>query len=241
MDVDLFIPCYIDHLFPQVAWNMIKVLEKLNCQVHYNPDQTCCGQHLFRAGYEKETRALVKKFVQDFSHPERFIVAPSGQCTAMLRHHYASLLPEDTPSEWKHYLRHSFEFSEFITDVLEINEIAGARLEGKATFLDNCLALRECGIKESPRRLLEKVAGLELVEMRDQETCCGFGDHFSVRFATLATALAERKIDQARATQADFIISTDVSCLIHLQGYISKNRKPIQVMHLADVLAQGWE
>jgi L-lactate dehydrogenase complex protein LldE len=116
----------------------------------------------------------------------------------------------------------------------------GATFEGRATYHDSCSGLRECGIKAEPRQLLSAVKGLELVEMPDVETCCGFGGTFSVKFEAISSAMAEQKVNNAMSTGAEYIISTDLSCLLHIQAYIDKNKLPIKTIHIADVLASGY-
>jgi L-lactate dehydrogenase complex protein LldE len=133
-----------------------------------------------------------------------------------------------------------FEFTEFLTEVLKIENFS-AELHAKATYNDSCAALRECKIKEGPRNLLKKVKGLELVEMVDTETCCGFGGTFAVKFDAISNAMADQKIQYALDTGATHIISTDLSCLMHLDGIIKKRALPLKTMHIADVLAEGWE
>jgi L-lactate dehydrogenase complex protein LldE len=133
-----------------------------------------------------------------------------------------------------------YEFTEFLTDVLRIENF-GAVLDVKATYHDSCAALRECKIKGGPRKLLSHVKGLELIEMDDNETCCGFGGTFSVKFDAISTAMADQKLTNAMATGASHIISTDLSCLMQLDGIIKNKNLPIQTMHIADVLATGWE
>ena len=132
-----------------------------------------------------------------------------------------------------------YEFSEFLTDVLKVEDV-GAKLEGKATYHDSCAALRECKIKEGPRKLLQNVQGLELVEMNDVETCCGFGGTFAVKFEPISIAMADQKVNNALATGAQYMISTDISCLMHLEGYIKQKGHSLRTLHLADVLANGW-
>jgi L-lactate dehydrogenase complex protein LldE len=132
-----------------------------------------------------------------------------------------------------------YEFTEFITEVLKVDRI-GAVLEGKATYHDACGALRECGIKDAPRKLLANVAGLELTEMKECETCCGFGGTFAIKYEPISIGMAQVKIKSALATGAKYIITTDVSCMMHMQGYIDNHRHPIRTMHIADVLASGW-
>jgi L-lactate dehydrogenase complex protein LldE len=132
-----------------------------------------------------------------------------------------------------------FEFSEFLVQVLKVEDL-GAELHGKATYHDSCAGLRECKIKTEPRKLLSKVKGLELTEMNDVETCCGFGGTFAVKFEAISIGMGEQKVENALATGAQYLISTDLSCLMHLQGYIKHKGYNLKAMHLADVLANGW-
>src|SRR5690606_26396023 len=132
-----------------------------------------------------------------------------------------------------------YELTEFLVNVLH-KDYFGAELEGVAVYHDSCSGLRECKIKTEPRKLLEKVHGLELVEMKDQEVCCGFGGTFAVKFEGISAAMAEQKVNNAMAVGAEYIISTDVSCLMQLQGYIDAHNLPIKTMHIADVLTSGW-
>jgi L-lactate dehydrogenase complex protein LldE len=240
MDVDIFIPCFIDQIYPQTGFNMVKILEKLGCNIHYNTKQTCCGQPAYNAGYMKEATAVAQKFLKDFSDSERYIVAPSASCVGMVRNAYTHLLADVLQEECYHLQRRTFELSEFIADILEVDKIQGARLDGLAAYHDSCSALRECGIYDAPRKLLANVEGLNLVNLKNHDTCCGFGGTFAVKFHAISVGMAEQKVDAVRATEAKYLISTDVSCLMHLDGYIQKNRKEIEVMHLADVLASGW-
>ena len=139
----------------------------------------------------------------------------------------------------KNIQKNIFEFSEFMVNVLKVTNV-GARLEGVATYHDSCSALREIGLKKEPRQLLSNVSGLELKEMNDTESCCGFGGTFSVKYEAIAVGMAEQKIINVEATEANILISTDVSCLMHIDGYLKKQNKKIKVMHIADVLASGW-
>ena len=239
MNVQLFIPCFVDQLYPETAMNMVKVLEKSGCTVSYNPKQTCCGQPAFNAGYWEETRPVAKKFINDFNG-EDYIVAPSGSCTGFVRNYYERLFENTGEHVASHKLKKRlYEFTEFLTEVLDVKDF-GANLPGKATYHDACGALRECKIKTAPRELLDNVSGLELVEMKECETCCGFGGTFAVKYEPISIGMAQTKVSSALETGADYMISTDVSCLMHLQGYIDKNNYPIKTMHIADVLASGW-
>jgi L-lactate dehydrogenase complex protein LldE len=240
MKVQLFVPCFVDQLYPQTAFNMVKVLEKACCDVHYNTNQTCCGQPAFNAGFWNESKAVCSKFIKDFDN-DCYIVAPSASCVGFVRNYYPQLF-ENASSlhQVKELGKRIYEFSEFLTDVLNIDNY-GAELNARATYHDSCAALRECKIKEAPRKLLNNVKGLEIVEMNDVDSCCGFGGTFAVKFDAISIGMADQKVANARATKAEYIISTDLSCLMHIDGYIRGKNLSLKTMHLADVLASGWE
>ena len=239
MQVQLFIPCFIDQLYPQVAFNTIKILEKAGCTVKYNTQQTCCGQPAFNAGFWGESKDVCTKFVQDFDGAD-YIVSPSASCAGFIRNNYGKLFENNAfQSPAKKVSSQIFELSEFLVQILNVTDL-GASFIGKATFHDSCAGLRECNIKAEPRALLSQVEGLELVEMNDNETCCGFGGSFAVKYDTISVAMADQKIDNAIATEAEYIISTDMSCLMHIDGRINYNGQQIKVIHLADILASGY-
>jgi len=240
MKVQIFIPCFVDQLYPQTAFNMVKVLEKAACDVSYNTNQTCCGQPAFNAGFWDEAREVAAKFIKDFEGMD-YIVAPSASCVGFVRNYYSKLFENSSlHNHVKDLSKRIYEFSEFLTDVLKIKNF-GAKLNGKATYHDSCAALRECKIKESPRKLLSYVKGLQLIEMNDNETCCGFGGTFAVKFEPISISMADQKVNNALATGAEYIISTDLSCLMHIDGYIKNKNLSLKTMHIADVLANGWE
>lgn len=239
MNIQLFIPCFVDQLYPQTAFNMIKVLEKTGCTVSYNNQQTCCGQPAFNAGFWDEAKSVCIKFIRDFEGSE-YIVTPSASCAGFIRNYYSSLLDNSSVhNDIKGLSKRIYEFSEFMVNVLHIENI-GSALKGRGTYHDSCAGLRECGIKNEPRKLLSQVKGLEMVELEDVETCCGFGGTFAVKFEPISIAMGEQKVENALATGADYLISTDLSCLMHLDGYIKNKGYKIQSMHIADVLASGW-
>lgn len=239
MNVQIFIPCFVDQLFPDTAFNMVKVLEKAGCTVSYNGEQTCCGQPAFNAGFWDEAKTVCTKFLKDFRGAD-YIVAPSASCVGFVRNYYSKLFGN---SSFHHDVadigKRIYELSEFLVQVLKIEDL-GAVLNGKATYHDSCAGLRECRIKTEPRRLLSHVQGLELTEMNDVETCCGFGGTFAVKFEAISIGMGEQKVENALATGAQYLISTDLSCLMHLQGYIKEKGYPLKTLHLADVLANGW-
>jgi len=240
--VDIFIPCFVDQLYPNTALNMVKVLEAVGCQVHYNPDQTCCGQPAFNAGYVGQSRDVAEKFLHDFAgNAARYVVSPSASCVGMVRNSYSALFA-DTPQAGacRGVQARTYELTEFLVQVLGISRISGAALPGKYTYHDSCSGLRECKIREEPRQLLDSVAGLERLEMAETTTCCGFGGTFAVKFEAISVAMAQQKVEHALDTGANYIVSTDVSCLMHLEAYIKKEKLPLKCLHVADVLASGW-
>jgi len=240
MTVDLFIPCFVDQLYPETAFNMVKILEHAGCTVHYNPQQTCCGQPAFNSGFQQEARSIGKKFLKDFTEGNHYIVAPSGSCTGYVRNYYPQLFENSSEiNTCKQIGKRLYEFTEFLSDILHITDM-GAAFSAKATYHDGCGSLRECGIKDAPRRLLAEVRGLELVEMKECETCCGFGGTFAVKYETISTGMAETKVQSALETGAEYIISADLSCLMHIESYIRQQNQPLKTIHIADVLAAGW-
>lgn len=239
MLVDIFIPCFVDQLFPQTAFNMIKVLERVGCNVNYNPAQTCCGQPAFNAGFWDQCKEVAEKFINDFPN-ERYIVTPSASCAGMVKNYYPEIFHNSVHhNKAKSLQKNIFEFSSFLVNVLNVTDV-GAKMDGVATYHDSCSALRELGLKSEPRKLLSNVKGLEIREMEDTESCCGFGGTFSVKYEAIAVGMAEQKLLNAEATEARLMISTDISCLMHMDGYIRKQNKKMKVMHLADVLALGY-
>ena len=239
MNIQLFIPCFVDQLYPQTAFNMVKVLEKAGCRVKYNANQTCCGQPAFNAGFWDDARDVCTKFIKDFSGAE-YVVAPSASCVGFVRNYYPKLFDNSSyHNDVKELQKRTFEFSEFLVNVLGVEDI-GASLHAKATYHDSCAGLRECNIKQEPRKLLSNVKGLELVEMNEVETCCGFGGTFAVKFEPISIGMVDQKIINAGKTGAGCIISTDLSCLMHIDGYIKHKGSNLQTMHIADVLASGW-
>ena len=239
MDIQLFIPCFIDQLYPQTAFNTIKILEKAGCKVHYNPRQTCCGQPAFNSGYWKEASSMAEKFLVDFN-AEMPVVSPSGSCTGYVKRHFHQIL-NDSPALLQQFEKMKdsiYELSDFLVNILHVENL-GATFPHQVTYHDSCAALREYGIKEEPRRLLSHVEGLELVEMKESETCCGFGGTFAVKHSSVSTSMADKKVLSALETGAAFVVSTEASCLMNINAYCSKQNIPVRGIHLADILANG--
>ena len=239
MKADLFIPCFIDQLYPETAFSVIKLLEKAGVEVNYNPEQTCCGQPAFNSGYWKEARSLAVKFMDEFSHAG-VVVTPSASCAGYIRNYYGRLF-EETPDQLSRFSQlkpHIYELTDFLVNHLQVTTF-GSRFPHRVTYHDGCSALREYGIKTEPRTLLRNVEGLELAEMTETDTCCGFGGTFSVKFRHISTALTQLKVEHALETGAEYIVSSEASCLMNLDGYIRKMKLPVKTIHIADVLAHG--
>jgi L-lactate dehydrogenase complex protein LldE len=235
--VSLFVTCMVDQLFPKVGLAMADVLERLGYQVDFPEEQTCCGQPAFNSGYRAEARTVARHFLDTFEKSET-IVVPSGSCTSMVVHHFAELFHKDAESLARvHALeKRVFEFSTFLTQVAQVEDV-GARFEDVVTFHDGCHGLRELGVKSAPRRLLSHVRGLELREMIPAEDCCGFGGTFSVKFDEVSGAMGRSKVESILRTGANTVVSLDPSCLMQIQGVLSRAGSPVRTMHLAEVLA----
>jgi L-lactate dehydrogenase complex protein LldE len=233
----MFVTCVVDQLFPQVGMAMADVLERAGCQVDFPENQTCCGQPAFNSGYRAEARTIARHFLDTFESSEA-VVAPSGSCTAMIVHHFAELFHKDAAMLARvHALEERvWEFSTFLTQVLRVEDV-GARFDRVVTFHDGCHGLRELGIRDAPRRLLAHVRGLELREMSPAEECCGFGGTFAVKFAELSGAMTRTRIDAIKRTGAATVISGDPSCLMQIQGALTRAGSSIGTLHLAEVLA----
>lgn len=232
MKVALFIPCYIDQFYPEVGVATVKILKKFGIKFDYPLEQTCCGQPAFNTGYWKEAKSLAIKFVKIFSNFD-YIVSPSGSCTSMIKIFYPELLNED---ELKNIMQKTFELTEFLVKIMKIDS-TGAEFDHKVTYHDSCHALRELGIKEEPRILLRNVKKLKLIEMENSEDCCGFGGTFSIKFPEISIDMAKYKLNYALNSGAEFITSTDQSCLMHIDGYARKNKINIKTIHIAQILA----
>lgn len=238
MEVDIFIPCFIDQVYPQTGFNMVKILEKAGVKVHYNPNQTCCGQMAFNSGFWDEAKKLGEKFIRDFNN-NRLIVGPSASCIGYVKNNYGELFHNTAiHNEYRALQRNFYEITDFLVNVIKHTDF-GSVFEHKVTYHDSCSALREYKLNDEPRTLLRKVKGLELIEMKDTDVCCGFGGTFSTKFEPISTAMAEQKVHNAIDTGAEYIISTDSSCLMHQFAYIKKHKLPLKVAHVVDVLASG--
>lgn len=215
---------------------MIRIFEGLGHTVDFRESIVCCGQPAFNAGYWEEAREIAADVLRKIESAE-VIVVPSGSCAAMLKVFYPQLFSGSSSVDAAITLgERVFEFSTFLVDKLGVTDL-GSRFPSRVTFHDGCHGLRELNVKRQPRALLERVKDLTLVEMEDQTTCCGFGGTFAVKFPMISTAMGEAKCAAALDTGAEYIVSNDSSCLMHLQGLLRRQGKSLKTIHLAEVLA----
>ena len=216
---------------------MVRVLRQLGLSLTCPPDQTCCGQPAFNSGYRRQARIAAQHFIDVFDDAD-IIVCPSGSCVNMVRHHYAELFHND--AAWlqrvRRIARRTFEFSEYLVDVLGVDNL-GARFNGRVTYHDSCHLLRGIGVKQQPRKLLQHVSGLDFIEMRDSDYCCGFGGTFAVKYPDISDAMVTDKVKNIMDTKADAVVGCDMGCLMNIQGKLSRMGASIEVMHLAQILA----
>ena len=233
---DLFVTCIVDQLFPEVGVSAVRVLRRLGVELGFPEGQTCCGQALYNSGYVREAREMAVKTLGEFRESE-YVVVPSGSCSAMMKVFYLDLFG-DEPEMLRRAVSLShrvYEFSEFLVKVAQADGL-GAVGTGSAVFHQGCHLLREMGVREEPRTLLESVEGLELRELRDAETCCGFGGSFSVKLPHISEGMLVDKVASVRESGADTLVSCDMSCLMHIGGALRRQDPGIKIRHIAQVL-----
>jgi L-lactate dehydrogenase complex protein LldE len=216
---------------------MVEILERLGHTVVCPAEISCCGQPPFNSGYWDEARPVAAKVLEQLNDAEAVVIG-SGSCGAMVKKFYPELFAGKPQEELaKKVAARTWEFSDFLVSKLGVTDL-GAKFPHKVTFHDGCHGLRELGLKKPPRTLMSHVQGLQLVEMAEAETCCGFGGTFAAKFPMISTAMGDVKCASAAETGAEYIVSNDSSCLMHLQGLLSRQGKPMKTIHLAEVLNQ---
>ena len=237
--VSLFIACYNDTLFPETGKAVVRVLERLGHTVEFPAGQTCCGQMHWNTGYQAEAMPLLRRFVEQFKGAEA-VVVPSSSCVAMMRDHYpkmaASLKDEKLIAEVAELLPKVFEFSEFLTKRLGLEDV-GAYYPHKGTYHASCHGLRNLELGDGPQKLLRAVKGIDLVEIEGLEQCCGFGGTFAIKNADVSTAMLKDKTTAVLKTGAEACTACDNSCLMHINGALHREKTGVKTVHLAEVLA----
>ena len=236
----LFVTCIIDSLYPKTGISVVEILEHLGVEVRFPMAQTCCGQPAFNSGFWGDAREVAQQFLRAFEDAE-VIVTPSGSCATMVRHYYPQLF-EDDP-EWRDRARRAasltWEFTEYLVDGLGITDIDAHLPPTKVAFHDACHGLRGLGLQDQARRLVGNVDGITINEMQGANQCCGFGGLFAVKMAPISSAILKEKVQGIDAVDADVILTSDCSCMTHINGGLSRQDNPKRVMHIADLLAQG--
>lgn len=235
--VALFATCLVDLFRPSVGFAAVRLLERAGCTVEVPAGQTCCGQPAFNTGDRATTEALARGLIDTFAGYD-YVVAPSGSCAGMLRVHLPELF--DSEPEWQARARElagrCHELVSFLVDVMGLRDV-GVKLEAAVTYHDSCSGLRELQVRQQPRQLLSSVAGLELIEMAESETCCGFGGTFCVKYPEISTRMVSNKVENAQATGADLLLAGDLGCLMNMAGRLKRLGSSLQARHVAEVLA----
>lgn len=234
--VGLFVTCLVDLMRPNIGFAAVKLLEDAGCTVEV-PVQTCCGQPAFNSGDRKDATAIAAQTIAAFAGYD-YIVAPSGSCAGMIRAHYPELFHGDPNLGPKanDMAARTHELVSFLTDVLGVKSVS-ARYEGAVTYHDSCSGLREMGVKSQPRALLATVEGLTLTEMAENETCCGFGGTFAVKYGELSDAIVSKKAENVEASGAPMLLAGDLGCLMNMAGKLQRRGSAVQARHVAEVLA----
>jgi len=236
MTIDLFIPCFVDQFSPETAINTVKILERLNIKANYNIERTCCGQLAFNSGYWDDAKKIGEKFIKNFSN-NRYVVSPSASSVAMVKNYYTELFHNTAlHNESKQLQANIYELTDFLVNVLNVVDL-GTVFNGIVTYHDPCIAMRGYGIKNEARELLKHVKGIELREMKESNSCCGFENVFSLKYEPISVALAEQKVQNAVDTGANYITSTEPLHLMHLNSYIKKKNINIKTINIADIIS----
>ena len=258
--VQLFVTCIVDSLFPHVGEATVEVLERLGVVLEFPEAQTCCGQPGYNAGFRDDARELALNFMRTFENLPSpsgtiapvakrsgggaggegelpYIVTPSGSCAAMILHGYPDLFVGDPANLARAQVlaARTYEFSQFLVDVLKVDDV-GARFNSSLTYHPSCHLLRGLGVNYAPLRLLARVRGAEVVPLPNAEECCGFGGLFAVKHGDISGAILDKKLENIRASQAATVVGCDMSCLMHIQGALSRDGSRTRCVHLAEVL-----
>jgi len=238
MRVGLFVTCLVDLFRPSIGFAALKLLEAAGCEVVVPQTQTCCGQPGYNSGDRAGALALARKVLAEFEACD-YLVAPSGSCSGTIRIHYPDLF-RDLPEEAQRVRRlceRTYELTDFLVNVVKLERVPGV-FDGTVTYHDSCSGLREMGVKSQPRQLLARVPGLELTEMAEAETCCGFGGTFALKFGEISTRLADNKCNNVAATGAAALVLGDLGCMLHIEGRLRRRGDmKTKVLHVAEVLA----
>lgn len=242
LHVGLFVTCLVDMMRPQIGFATLNLLQAAGCEVVVPPSQTCCGQPAFNAGARHVVRALAEQFLRDFEQ-FGYVVLPSGSCAGMIRVHYAEVLADEPAllARWQVLAPRIFELTTFLQQFAPGLTLPLVHDEGApqhVTYHDSCSGLRELGVAAEPRALLRKIPGMQLTEMPDCRSCCGFGGTFAIKFGAISAAIADEKCASIQASGATAVVLGDLGCMLHIEGRLRRTGDMhTQVLHVAQVLA----
>ena len=243
MRIGLLVTCLTDTLFPDTGRAVVTVLERLGHQAGFPAAQACCGQMHFNTGYRREAVPMARRMVAAFAGYDA-VVSPSASCTAMVREYYPALADEAGDAALARAVAEiaprTWEVSEYLTGVLGVTDV-GAYFPHRVTYHPSCHSLRMLGVGDAPLRLLRAVRGLDLADLPDAESCCGFGGTFAVKNPDVSAAICADKVAAIRQTGAQVVCAADNSCLMHIGGALTRQRSGVATMHLAEILARTEE
>ena len=238
--ITLFIPCLIDQVYPEMGMAMVKILEHFGYPTKYLPEQTCCGQPAFNAGYRDEARKVATNFIRVFKDAET-IVAPSGSCTAMVRKYYGELFKgTELEQEAAQVSSRVYEFSEFILKEDIIPQISGS-FTGTVGFHNSCHSYREIGISKAPEKILERISDMVYVKLKSEPVCCGFGGLFSFKFDTISAAMANSRLQSFIDLDVQTLVVNDPGCIMHMRQEAIDRKVNINILHLTEFLVQAMD
>lgn len=242
MKIGLFIPCFMNELYPEASMDTLKVLENLGLDVEYPMNQTCCGQPMANTGCAHEASILAQRFLKIFKNYD-YVVAPSGSCVSMVRENYAQFLEGEEGFE--HLKTHTYELVEFLHDIIKPTSLH-VKFPYKISIHNSCHGHRELRMASMSERneapfskikdILSLVEGIELVDVTRADECCGFGGTFCVSEEALSVAMGKDRIADHLENGSQIITGIDMSCLMHMQGIIDRENLPIKTMHIAQIL-----
>ena len=242
-EVSLFVTCLVDLFRPSTGFAAAKLLEEAGCNVSVPASQTCCGQPAYNSGDRSSAKEIAQQVIAAFEHYS-YIVVPSGSCAGMLCKHYPELFDPETEPSWHArataFAARVFELTSFLSDVLRV-DFAGRAYPYRVTYHDSCSSVREMGVAAQPRKLLQSLDGIAFVEMSDREVCCGFGGAFSIKYPDISNAMVTQKVDRISETKAEVLTGADLGCLMNIAGKLAREGKPVEVRHIAEILAGDYE
>ncbi len=236
MTVNIFIPCIMDQIFPQTAVNVEKVLNHFGIETHYIEEQTCCGQIAYKNGYFEQAQELGEKFIKEFNNGYPIII-PSLSCAVMIRKYYPKIFFNSSQhNELKQLIPKTFEFSDFLYYEAGIQTL-NASHNADIAIHTSCSGLRDYERTDAPFKLLSTVKGVNIQEFSDHDVCCGFGGSFAFKNHHISAAMGKEKLENVIDSGAQYLVSSEISCLLHLQSYARKNQLPVVPVHIADFIA----